>query len=108
MIRSVLGRIAVLPVRTYVLPIRPITDRVAWFVGRSVCWSVTVVSPTKTDQPIEIPFGLRIRVGLRNHVLDMRFRQLLKHRRRVKATFTRNSRYFYNNFYLSVCDAREP
>ena len=85
---------------------RPIiTDRVAWFVGRSVCRSATVVSPAKTGQPIKVPFELRIRVGLRN-VLDWRFRQLLKHRRRVKATFrpTGNPRYFCH-FYLS---AREP
>jgi len=30
------------------------TDRVAWSVG----WSVTVVSPAKTAEPIEMPFGL--------------------------------------------------
>jgi len=34
-----------------------VTDRVAWSVGRSV----TVVSPGETDQPIEMPFGLRTR-----------------------------------------------
>jgi len=39
---------------------RPIViDRVAW----SVCLSVTLVSPAKTAEPIEIPFWLRIRVG---------------------------------------------
>ena len=43
-----------------------VTDRVAW----SVCLSVTAVSPAKTAQPIEMPFGLRARVGSRNHVLD--------------------------------------
>jgi len=32
--------------------------------------SVTVVSPAKTAEPIEMPFGLRILVGPRNHVLD--------------------------------------
>jgi len=32
--------------------------------------SVTVVSPPKTAEPIEMPFGLRILVGPRNHVLD--------------------------------------
>ena len=32
---------------------------------------------------------------------------MLKHRRRIKATFTGNSRYFLP-FYLSVCYAREP
>ena len=51
---------------------RPIvTDRVAWFVGRSVdlsvCLSVglsvTLVSPAKTAALIELLFGLRTRVG---------------------------------------------
>ena len=37
-----------------------ITDLVAWFVGWSVCHSS---ESCKTDQPIEMPFGLRIRVG---------------------------------------------
>jgi len=41
-------------------------DRVAWSVGLSV----TVVSPAKTSEPIELPFGLKTRVGPRNHVLD--------------------------------------
>jgi len=50
---------------------RPIvTDRLAWSVGmsvcRSVCRSVTLVSPAKTVAPIEMPFGLRTRVGLGN------------------------------------------
>jgi len=31
-------------------------------VCRSV-WSVTVASPAETDKPIEIPFGVWIRVG---------------------------------------------
>ena len=35
-----------------------------------VCRSVTLVSPTKTAEPLEMPFGLRSRVGPRNHVLD--------------------------------------
>jgi len=43
-----------------------VTDRVAW----SVCQSVTLVSPAKTTEPIKMPFGLRTRVGPRNHVLD--------------------------------------
>jgi len=56
---------------TYVLHMRLIvTDRVAWSVGRSVCRSVTVVNPTKTVEPIKMPFGLRTLVGPRNHVLD--------------------------------------
>ena len=46
---------------------RPIvTDRVAWSVGRFV----TLVSPAKTAEVIEMPFGLRTRVGQRNHVSD--------------------------------------
>jgi len=39
-------------------------------VGLSVCLSVTIASPTKTVEPIEMPFGLWTRVGPRNHVLD--------------------------------------
>jgi len=42
-----------------------VTDRVAW----SVCWSVTVVSPAKTAQPIEMPFGLFAWMDSTNHVL---------------------------------------
>jgi len=46
---------------------RPIvTDRVAL----SVCLSVTLVSPAKTAEPIEMPFGLRTQVGPGNHALD--------------------------------------
>jgi len=43
-----------------------VTNRVTWSVGRSV----TLVSPAKTDAPIEMSFGLGTRVGPRNHVLD--------------------------------------
>ena len=42
-----------------------VNDWVAW----SVCRSVTLVSPAKTDEPIEMPFELRTRVGSGNHVL---------------------------------------
>jgi len=35
-----------------------------------VCRSVTIVSPAKTAEPIEIPFGVWTRLGLGNHVLD--------------------------------------
>jgi len=42
------------------------TDRVAWSVGLSV----TLVSHAKTAEPIEMPFGLRTRVGPGNHALD--------------------------------------
>jgi len=50
-----------------------VTDGLAWSVcqvGRPVCLSVTIVSPAKSAEPIEIPFGLWIRVRPRNHVLD--------------------------------------
>jgi len=43
-----------------------VTDGVAWYVG----WSVTLVSPAKTAEPIEMPFGLRTWMGPGNHVLD--------------------------------------
>jgi len=36
----------------------------------SVCLSVTFVSPGKTAEAIEIPFGLWTRVGRGDHVLD--------------------------------------
>ena len=39
-------------------------------VGLSVYLPVTVVSPAKTAEPMEMSFGLRARVGPRNHVLD--------------------------------------
>jgi len=39
-------------------------------VYRSLVRSVTVVSPAKTAKPIKVPFGLRIRLGPRNHLLD--------------------------------------
>jgi len=39
-------------------------------VCRSVCRSVTLVSPAKTAEPIEMPFRLRTRVGQENHVID--------------------------------------
>jgi len=42
------------------------TDGVEWSVGLSV----TIVSPTKTTEPIEMPFGLWTWVGPRNRVLD--------------------------------------
>jgi len=35
-----------------------------------VCLSVTVVSPAKTAELIEISFGLWAAIGPRNHVLD--------------------------------------
>jgi len=39
-----------------------VTDRVAW--------SVTLVSPAKTAEPIETQFGLRTQVDPGNHVVD--------------------------------------
>jgi len=39
-------------------------------VCRSVGLSVTVVSPSKTAEPIEIPFGLWTQVNPRNHALS--------------------------------------
>jgi len=39
---------------------RPIvTDRVAWSLGGSV----TIVSPAKTAEPIEMQFGLKTQMG---------------------------------------------
>ena len=38
-------------------------------VGLSICRSVTARSPSVMAQPIDMPFGLRTRVGPRNHVL---------------------------------------
>jgi len=47
---------------------RPIvTDRVAWSVGLPIGLPQC---PTKTAEPIEMPFGVRTRVDPRNHVLD--------------------------------------
>jgi len=40
---------------------------VAWSIGLFVGLSVTIVSPAKTDEPMEMPFGLWTRVGPRNH-----------------------------------------
>jgi len=51
---------------TSVNSMRPVvTDRVAWSVSLSVGLSVshTIVSPAKTTEPIELPFGLRTQVG---------------------------------------------
>ena len=39
-------------------------------VCQSVGLSVTFVIPAKMAEPIEMPFGLRTRVGPGNHVLD--------------------------------------
>jgi len=39
-------------------------------VCQCVSLSVTIESPAKTAEPIEMPFGLWIQVGAGNHVLD--------------------------------------
>jgi len=39
-------------------------------VTERVAWSVTLVSPAKMAEPIEMQFGLKTRVGPGNHVLD--------------------------------------
>jgi len=39
-------------------------------VTDGVAWSLTIVSPAKTAEPIEMSFGFLTRVGPRNHVLD--------------------------------------
>jgi len=44
---------------------RLVTNRVVW----SVCRSVVVVSPARTAETTEVPFGLCALVGPRNHVL---------------------------------------
>jgi len=50
---------------------RPIvTDRVAWSVCLSVGRSVPIFSAAKTAEPIEMPFGVWIQIGPRNHVPD--------------------------------------
>jgi len=46
--------------------VRIVTDRVAWSVGLSV----TLVSPAKTAELIEMSFGFQTRVGPWNHVFD--------------------------------------
>jgi len=57
-----LGLIAVLRAQ-----MRPaVTYQVAW----SVCLSVCRSSPAKAAKPIEMPFGLRTRVGPMKHALD--------------------------------------
>ena len=47
-----------------------VTNRVVWSVYLSVCRSVTLVSPAKIAEPIEMLFGFRTLVGPGNNVLD--------------------------------------
>jgi len=46
-----------------------------------VCLSAIVVSPAKTAEPIEMPFGLWTRMGSSNHVLDVVV--ILKNRKKI-------------------------
>jgi len=46
------------------------TDRVAWSVGLSVFLPDTLVIPSKTAEPIKMPFGLWTQVDPKYHVLD--------------------------------------
>jgi len=62
---ALLRRIAVLGTCMYICGLLLPTE----WRGLSVCQSVTLVSPAKTAEAIELPFGLRTRVGPRNHVL---------------------------------------
>jgi len=43
-----------------------VRDRVAW----SVCRSITIVSPAKAAEPMQMRFGLWTRMGPGNYVLD--------------------------------------
>jgi len=48
-----------------------ILDHIARYRPNSmVCWYVTLVSPAKTAEPIEMAFALLTWVGTGNHVLD--------------------------------------
>jgi len=47
-----------------------VTDGAAWSVGRSASLSATIVSPAKTAEPIDMPFGMWTWVGPKNCVLD--------------------------------------
>jgi len=51
-----------------IMPHRPYVGA-AYRMSSMVCRSVRLVSPAKTDEVIEMPFGLRTWVGLGNHVL---------------------------------------
>jgi len=68
-----LGRIVVLPTYVDAAYCNRVTDRVACSVGLSVGRSVTLMSPAKTADTIEMPFRSRTRVGLRNRDRGSRF-----------------------------------
>ena len=50
---------------------RPIVTHVAWSICLSVLLLVTIVSPAKTAEPIEMSFRMWICVCPKNHVLDV-------------------------------------
>jgi len=47
-----------------------ITDGVVWSLCWTVCWCIMIMSPAKTAEPIEMPFGMWTWVSPRYHVLD--------------------------------------
>jgi len=71
-----------------------VTDREAWYVGRSV----TLVSPVKTGEPIDMPFGLRTRVGSGNHVLDGECRSPIK-----MGNCEGNGRHIVQGHFVAIC-----
>jgi len=67
--------IIIIPHRPYYVGLTTYVDAVYCYrpssvVCRSVCWSVTLVSPAKTVESIEMTFGVRTQVDPGNHVLD--------------------------------------
>jgi len=52
---------------------QPIVNNLVWSISLSVCWSIslslTVMSPAKTAEPSEIPFGMLTHMGPRKHYL---------------------------------------
>ena len=75
-------------------------------VCRSLCQSVTLVSPEKTAEAIKLPFALRTRVGPMNHVLHDVYRPTWEaailsgnqadHRSRIRYLSKKNSRILTN------------
>jgi len=60
--RIIIGRVAVLSRCGLLLH--------TWSVHLLVCLSATIVSPAKTAEPTEMPFGVWTRLGQTYHVLD--------------------------------------
>jgi len=76
---------------------RPVVnDRVVW----SVCLSVTLVSPAKTAEPIEMPFGLWTRVDQWKHKF-IRIHQVAP----VCPQWRAHWRHLANTIEPSVCDS---